>query len=753
MRRSPLRAILAQLAHPLGDRNPSFCSRENIPLAAGYLATTARARGLPGADDVTLLEPELAEQAGDAALIEALAERRPDVLAFSLYPWNLMRSIRLTEELRSRLPAVTVVAGGPEVNEATLPLLLHRGAVDLAVPGEGEVTFSEILGALAAGRDPSTVPGLALLRNGAIVRTPPRPTLTGLDEIPSPYLEGVIDPDSFRQAHVILERGCPHHCKYCHWWPDVRSRGAFSIQRLERELERLHDSAVEEVIFLDAALNASPRFDEICRVLQRVNTDGRLTINVQILFDRLNRQQAEQLARAGIRRIELGLQTADAEVLMNNNRSLEVDRFMDAVRALDGLPIEPQIDLFTGLPGDTSGSLMATAGWIRKHLIPHLIQQRKTANLMMFILSVGSPTQLRREAETLGLRYQPEPPYRVLSTAHLDYQALRSMRMEFSWLLGLAVHPCDQYDNPHYAVNLFCPELGTWSGPAPGGGDPGTGLAPLTANGLIDTVRVDCRGAASGQGHPLAVKPLASRLAQMVQIWFRTDDPEAWQPQMSGTLETLSSPNRHGLWDVILETEREFDPDLMDHLLASIRSEVSNIDWDCYFVNREEGPGHARVSVRPFIIVPFGAVSDHWLAAAAARFPVVHTVTVRPDNLEAVLARAGTLPGEGILVEVDRDFGAAAVRRLLGGMLSLDKRVLAFRNLALQILLDRERLKKPIVGSMLNSRIPYRDRSIFLAESDGSGAMRKITRRQALQDADRLGRAVGLQSAAAQPSR
>jgi hypothetical protein len=362
---------------------------------------------------------------------------------------------------------------------------------------------------------------------------------------------------------------------------------------------------------------------------------------------------------------------------------------------------------------------------------------------MMFVLSVGSPTPLRQEAGALGLRYQPEPPYRVLSTANLDYKAIRSMRSEFSWLLGLDKHPFDCFDRPHYAINLFCPELTSYSAPAPWNAGAGNGSAPETTSSLIDTIRIDCRGTASGHGHPLAVKSLSARLAQVVQVWFQVADPGACRHHMSETLETLSSPNRHGIWDVILETDREFDPDILEHLVASVRTEVNVVDWDCYFVNPEEGPGHARVSVRPFIIVPLGTVSPHWLDIVSARFPVVHAATVGPDNLEEVLDRAGRLPGEGLLVEVSPDAGAAVVRRLLGGMLSLDRRVLTFRNAALQTLFDRQRLNKPFMRSMLNARIPYRDRAIFMAEADGKAAIRNIPRQQVLDDADCLARVVG----------
>ena len=117
VRRAPRRALLVQLAHALNDRNHWFSNKENVPLAAGYLRAMARSRGLTSAVDVSILEPELADFAGDAALLEALSERDVDVLGLSLYPWNLMRSLRLATALKERRPELVVIELVPE--EAT----------------------------------------------------------------------------------------------------------------------------------------------------------------------------------------------------------------------------------------------------------------------------------------------------------------------------------------------------------------------------------------------------------------------------------------------------------------------------------------------------------------------------------------------------------------------------------------------------------------------------------------------------------
>lgn len=565
--RVPEQALLVQLGHALGSRNPWFCNKENVPLAAGYMRAMARARGLTGACNVRILEPALSDIAGDAAVVDAVVAREIDVLGLSLYPWSHARSLRIAAMAKQLRPGMVVIGGGPEVNATTTPALLGRHALDVAVLGEGEVTFPDLLAAWIEGRDIGAVPGIAFLRDGAVEHTPRRDTLVDLDEIPSPYLEGDIDPSHYRQVHVLFERGCPYSCKFCHWWPDKRSKGRFSVARIEAELALLRRANVEEVIFLDASLNSSRRFDDLCDLLERVNADGKLNIKVQVLFDRLERDQVERLARGGVRKLELGLQSASAKTLKQNQRPTELRLFEHALALTQGLDIGLQIDFIMGLPGDTVADIEATARYIG-----HVGRGRQLDQVSPFVLSVGSATQLRREADAQRLRFQPEPPYRVLQSGDIDYGELRALRMRTPDLLGAPEHPFFAFDRPHYAVNLFEPELATFSSPVPARPLASRVRNVADASGRIDGVRVRCTARERGHRHAFDPRSLARRLSQVAEVWFDVDHPEACSEHMLDALAQLSSPNPHTVWDLVLETRGAFDPDVVDRLLGAIHA-------------------------------------------------------------------------------------------------------------------------------------------------------------------------------------
>lgn len=706
-----------------------FCNKQNVPLAAGYLKAMARKRGLDRALTLSILEPDLADRAGDAALLSALVERETDLVALSLYPWNYARSLALAAALRQRRPQLLVVAGGPEVNANTMLDLLGPGHADVAVHGEGEITFSEILEALLDGRDPADVPGVTTLRDGAVYTAPLRPTLRDLDEIPSPFLSGDLDANSWRQVHILFERGCVYACKYCHWWPDKRSRGRFSLQRIEEELRHLRRTQVEEVILLDASINTSPDFAALCDLLARVNGDGRLKIKVQVLYDHFTREQLEAMARGGVRRLEIGLQSANPIALKRAQRPMEVESFERALALADGLPLDLQVDFMLGLPGDTVESVEGTARFIRE-----AVRGKRVVQISPFLLSVGPATRFHREAASEGLRFQAGPPHRVLSTATMDYPTLRALRRRTPLLLGAAEHPFWDLDRPHYALNLFEPDLFTHSSAgrlARGSETPGAaGAAP--GLGLIDGVHLECRNTEPGHKHAFDPGPIAHRLGQIAQVWLAAEDADACLEHFSDTLRALTRPNPFTVWDVVLETRGECDLDAFAHALSKVEFEVNNIDWDNHLVNPEEGQGWARLATRSMLVVPLGSASRAWLEGASQHFPIIHAFTIESAAAApSLFAAAAELPGEGVLVDVADSAGGPAILAAVGEMARLACRVRGFRNAALKALLEGETARR---RGLPRPRVPWRDRVLWQADASGAAGATAIGHRRTLLD-------------------
>ena len=116
--------------------------------------------------------------------------------------------------------------------------------IDIAVHGEGEITFLKLLEAYPAN-DWSEIPGVSWIDSSGNFSTHPKSDrIRELSIIPSPYLEGVFEPllslDSNAEWLALWEtnRGCPFHCTFCVWGISAMDKvRVFPLERVLEEIE------------------------------------------------------------------------------------------------------------------------------------------------------------------------------------------------------------------------------------------------------------------------------------------------------------------------------------------------------------------------------------------------------------------------------------------------------------------------------------------------------------------------------------
>jgi anaerobic magnesium-protoporphyrin IX monomethyl ester cyclase len=125
---------------------------------------------------------------------------------------------------------------------------------------------------------------------------------------------------------------------------------------------------------------------------------------------------------------EIGVQSTLASTLNAIDRKVNLTKLEENVRRLrkDGR-ITLHLDLVAGLPGDHYDSFLASIDRVIT-LAPHHLQIEPVK------LLPGSP--LRDQAAELQIRYDPNPPYTVLSTQELSFTDLQHLQ-EISRLIDL----------------------------------------------------------------------------------------------------------------------------------------------------------------------------------------------------------------------------------------------------------------------------------------------------------------------------
>ncbi len=416
------RVLLVQLPIPPLGSQPV---RGNVPLAAGYLKLYARKRGLEADYDIDILPPPLANSLSDCDLVEAILARGPWLAGFTCYLWNIERTLWIAERLKERRPDLRIVVGGPEVTPDNVWVLDHP-AVDFAVIGEGEQTFAELLEALSHGDCPSQpISGLyGKVEGWKVGRTEgwKRRPLPRLDEVSSPYLAGILDAADERMLLLETIRGCVFQCKFCYYPKAYDALYFLSEEKIRANLRHARERGVDEVVLLDPTLNQRRDFAGFLRLLIECNPQKQWAYFGELRAEGVNADIAGLLREANFTEVEIGLQSTDphAQELMDRKNNLRA--FERGVRALLDAGIRVKVDLIIGLPGDTPETVRRSMHYLR--------QSGLYTDVQVFHLSVLPGTAFRHEAEQLGLRHQPRPPYYVLDTPTLQRPDLFGLMAE-----------------------------------------------------------------------------------------------------------------------------------------------------------------------------------------------------------------------------------------------------------------------------------------------------------------------------------
>ncbi len=375
--------VLSQLPIP----RQNFGRRTgNVPLGAACLKQAVQ--DLAGVR-VRILPQHLAAYLGDAALLEHLKEAQAEIYGFTVFCWNLQRSLYFSEKLKNACGA-RIILGGPEITPDNT--LARSAVVDFHVYGEGEAVFRRLL------QDPGAWPAGSGAESAA----------EWFRTAESPYLSGMIDPTIENLMLLETQRGCPYRCGFC-FYNKSRTGLVFAEEgNLLRAVAWAVEKRIGEVYLLDPSLNSRPRLKSLLSEIARLNAGEAIRVFSEIRAEAVDEELADLLAAAGFYWFEIGLQSTNSKALKLMHRPTHLQRFVKGAHRLKARGITPSIDLIIGLPGDDLRGFMRSVDFIVEHGLQDDVQ--------IFPLAVLPGTDFRRRHRALGLHFENHPPYTVTSS-------------------------------------------------------------------------------------------------------------------------------------------------------------------------------------------------------------------------------------------------------------------------------------------------------------------------------------------------
>ena len=234
-----------------------------------------------------------------------------------------------------------------------------------------------------------------------------------------PYAPGELRALRDRLTYIETSRGCPFSCAYC------LSRGQgvrmLDAKRAAQWLIRMADEGARTIKLVDRTFNADDRraiyiWDAL--IQRATQWPQHPVFHFEITARLLSEEALNCLERApdGLFQLEIGIQTTAPEALRAIDRPDDYRRIAYAVqRLMRRGNIHVHVDLIAGLPGETPQSLGQSFNdaW------------RLGADMVQLgFLKLLRGSELRAQADALGLKYDPDPPYEIESTPTLPASEL-----------------------------------------------------------------------------------------------------------------------------------------------------------------------------------------------------------------------------------------------------------------------------------------------------------------------------------------
>jgi len=315
-----------------------------------------------GASHEVLLLDAVAEGLDERSALERAKALTPDAAIQLVGSLTLQRDLDFAGALRRATGLQLLAVLGEPVLDSAEELLAREPAIDAAlfdflgpdaaalVNGYPDAVFN---GAVRQGRGvtirrerPRGSFRLGRVRHDLLLRAayhvPPA--------APAPF------------ASVLASFGCPYSCAYCNSGVACLGFARREIDDLALELDYLARAGICNLFFRDMSFGADPAAARAVLALLRATRPG-FSWTCYARPDRLDPDLVPEMARAGCRQIQFGVESARTEVLEGVERRADPARVEAAFNAARRAGIEAGAHFVLGLPGDSEAAIRETMAW------------------------------------------------------------------------------------------------------------------------------------------------------------------------------------------------------------------------------------------------------------------------------------------------------------------------------------------------------------------------------------------------------
>jgi len=308
--------------------------------------------------------------------VDELTGAGSKIAGFSVNAASRLSSLKIAKMIKDVDRDIVIVFGGPLFFEKRfIEDILKNDCVDVVIPGEGEVTFTEMAHFIETKRDIVDCDGIFFKKKGEVVETKPRELIGNLDTLP--FLDFSDLPlsryDDSRHIAFMASRGCIQRCAFCSsraFWPKFR---AMSGKRIFEEVEyhKGREGSLNphlgHIDFIDLMFNGNMKYlIEFCDLMIKRQLDVKWSANM-IIRPEMDSSVIRKMRDSGCEHIIFGIESGSQRVLDLMKKHYCIENADRIIRDMHKDGIRVTGNFMFGFPGETKEDFKETLAFIKRN--------------------------------------------------------------------------------------------------------------------------------------------------------------------------------------------------------------------------------------------------------------------------------------------------------------------------------------------------------------------------------------------------
>ena len=300
-----------------------------------------------------------------------LSTFKPDMVGIRSLSFAKEAFKLVSDKVRELRPDIPILGGGAFPSTAYGDILSDT-QIDVAVIGEGEETFVEIISHYSIyNSTPMDIDGTAVLENGVVKVNPLRPYILDLDSIPFPdysmvnlndyvSIKNQALQDDSKCVFIMSTRGCPYDCFFCHQIFGRRIRRRSPENLVAEMREHVEKRNCDNFVFVDDTFNvpmkeAKETLSLIIKELPRV----KLNFPNGLRADHIDEEMLDLFEQAGTVEIALAVETAVPRLQKFIGKYMDIQKAEKAIHSASKRFVTRTL-FMVGFPTETYEEAMQT---------------------------------------------------------------------------------------------------------------------------------------------------------------------------------------------------------------------------------------------------------------------------------------------------------------------------------------------------------------------------------------------------------